>query len=84
MLAQHLGVTAVEVGPSPNKPTKVFSVEGNGEIFLDPRIFTNRTSECLYKQLSPECHCILLARVGGVLYYNLSDFLADFTDKNGS
>ena len=39
-----LGVTTVEVGPSPNKSTKVFAVEGNGEIFLDPNIFANSTS----------------------------------------
>jgi len=40
-----LGVTAVEVGPSPNKSTKVFAVEGSGEIFLDPNIFSNNISK---------------------------------------
>ncbi|XP_065912743.1 adhesion G protein-coupled receptor E3-like isoform X2 [Dysidea avara] len=63
----NLRVTAVEVGPSANKTTKVFSVEGNGEISLDPKIFTNSTT-----------------RVGGVLYYNLSDFFVDILDENGS
>ena len=84
-MVQHLGVTAVEVGPSANKTTKVFSVEGNGEISLDPKIFTNSTSMCLCNQVT-DCHwsCNLLARVGGVLYYNLSDFFVDILDENGS